>query len=423
MKRPEKIEHVFNKQEDLKKYLLNRYINGELRSTNTMDFKHSLFGFHVSLPISLDNSNNQIERNLSNFLVNARYLFSECEFNSKTTINNTKQETVFQDNCLFNEQLRINNRDKNLTFKNCEIKNLDVSEAKFGTNSSDLGKLRIKSCEVYKTNFKNTTFLALVDFYYTIFYENVIFYKTDFLNIVVFSATTFKKNLLFTYTLLNDKVIMRATNFNKGFDFSLSIIKGQLAIFDINHSFNSYHSVDGLITENEYEKAVSYDGIIPTQNKLETYRLLKVEFENQKNISEHLQFKLYEKKTYKRILKTRKFTWTNVFDQITLWLNSVSNNHATSYIRAFFFILTVGWFFFYLSLISTKSYEFSLEIREWEISKSFQYFVQFLIPTHKFDYMGNDVSLTSSFFLFDFFGRMFVGYGIYQFIQAFRKFK
>jgi hypothetical protein len=422
IKNPRNTDHKFKTQEQLESYLVRRHQANNLIVSNTIELENLSFEFNTVIPFKIDISG-QIRQILANKLPGVKYIFSNCVFNSQVTIKGSQIEIVFKDNCWFDDKLRVQSRKKNLTFKNCVIKDLDVSESTFGEKEGDLGKLRIKSCEVYKTNFKNATFFALVDFYFTNFNENVIYYKTDFFNIVVLSATTFKKNLLFTYTLLNDKVIMRSTIFQKGFDFSLAIIKGHLAIFNIKHSFDKYVSVDGLKDEKEYEKEVSYNGNIPTQNKLETYRLLKVEFEKQKNLSEHLHFKLYEKRAYHKILKNNDFSWINTFDQITLWLNKISNNHATSYVRAFFFVVIVGWIFFYLSIISTNSFEFSLNINEWEFSKGLEYFVQFILPTHKFNYMGENVLLTECFFLFDFLGRIFVGYGIYQFIQAFRKFK
>jgi hypothetical protein len=420
MKRPKKIEHTFNEKDEFYNYLRKRHENRDFVGSNVIELKHLSFQFHIMIPFSFSPNK---EKNLSNFLISCEYQFKECEFNSCTTIKTTRRQVFFENNCWFNEQLRVESREINLTFKNCEINDLNLAESTFGNKNSSSGKLRIKSSEVNKTNFKNTTFYALVDFYYTTFNENVIFYKTDFYNIVVLSATTFVKNLLFTYTLLNDKVIMRATIFEKGFDFSLAIIKGHLAIFDLNHSYKNYHSMDGLKQEKEYEKAVSYDGLIPTQNKLETYRLLKVEFESQKNIPEYLNFKLYEKKAFKKILAKKDTSWKNRFDRATLWLNGISNNHGTSYSKAFIFIVLVGWFFFYISLIATDSYEFSYNIFEWEFSKGLGYFMQFLLPTHKFNYMGLDNSLNAGFYFFDFLGRIFVGYGIYQFIQAFRKYK
>jgi hypothetical protein len=416
-KRKTWIQKEFKYEEELKAFILEGVKNNEYNSSKVM-LNNFLFDFEVTLPIKFSPTNNQD----SIFLKNCEFNFLNCDFNSGIIIQNSIKESTFR-GCNLQKTTIIKDRGRNLTFKDCEIESLDISESKLGTKDNGLGKLRIKSCDVYKTNFKNTTFNALVDFYYTTFHENVIFNKTDFLNIVVFSATKFKENLLFTYTLLNDKVIMRSTIFEKGYDFSLAIIKGQLAIFDLKHNYKSYLSEDTLVNEKEYEKAVSFQGIIPTQNRLETYRLLKVEFDKQQNIPESLNFKLFEKKTLKIVLKNKENTFKNFWDKIILLFNQLSNNHGTSYTRALLFVIIVGGVLFNLSLISTDNFEFSFYPSEWEFIKGFKYFVQFLIPTHKFNYMGNNIKLTTSFYVFDFFGRLFVGYGIYQFIQAFRKFK
>lgn len=416
-----KIEHEFNSSEDFKEYLLGRFESESLRGNSIVNIERCQFNFTLRLPFTFTTTN-QLENNLLSFLVNCKTIFQKVKFTDELSIFNSKKEMLFLDTA-FLSKVTIQNRQSNLTFKNCRINNIDFSETVFGSANSDLGKLRIKSSNVYETNFKNAKFYALVDFYYTTFHKNVIFYKTDFLNIVVLSATNFKRNILFTYTLLSDKVIMRSTVFHQGFDFSLSIIKGQLSIFDLNHDVDSYISKRGLKEEKEYEYAVSYSGEIPVQNKLETYRLLKLEFEKQQNIPEYLNFKLYEKDIYKKILNAKKLSWGNAFDQITLWLNRISNKFGTSYVRALFFVVIVGWIFFYMSLISTTTYRFSFNILKWDFQDEFGMFIQFLIPTHKFNYLGEEVGRTSLFYLFDFLGRLFVGYGVYQFIQAFRKFK
>lgn len=418
-KRENYIQKKFKTKEELTKYLVQGMHNRDYISKKVVMNNFS-FDFEVLLPLNYNFVNTNPHN--SNYFDDCEFSFSNCNFYFGTLIHSTTKNTSFT-TCNLLDKTIIKNRDRNLTFKDCEIENIDISESKLGNKNNSLGKLRIKSCDVYKTNFKNTTFNALVDFYYTTFHENVIFYKTDFLNIVVLSATKFKENLLFTYTLLNDKVIMRSTIFEKGYDFSLAIIKGHLAIFDLHHTYNAYLSKDGLVNEKEYEKAVSYQGVIPTQNKLETYRLLKVEFEKQQNIPESLNFKLFEKKTYKKVLKNNERSTENSLDQFTLWLNGISNVHGTSYLNSLIFVLVVGWIFFYFSLISTDSFEFTPFPRQWEFKEGFKYFIQFLIPTHKFNYMGETIQLTWCFYIFDFLGRLFVGYGIYQFIQAFRKFK
>lgn len=417
-KRSNTIIKKLKTKEELSIFLAQRLHNGDF-TERIINIKNISFDFDVIIPL---NYNGGLAVNPSNYINNCKYNFINCNFYKEVLIQNSKHELIFE-HSNFNSNMKLNSRDRNLTFINSHISDIDVSESKFGDTKGNSGKLRLKSSDIYKSNFKNATFLSLVDFYYSTFHNNTIFYKTDFMNIVVMSATKFKQNLLFTYTLLNDKVIMRSTIFEKGFDFSLSIIKGQLAIFDLHHSYKLYTSTDGLKEEREYERAVSYDGIIPTQNKLETYRLLKVEFESQKNVPEYLNFKLHEKETFKKILNKQKLTWKNSFDQITLWLNRVSNKYGTSYSRAFLFTVIVGWLFFYLSLIATDTYEFTFKISEWEFGEGLSYFTQFLVPTHKFNYMGNEVQLTPGYYIFDFFGRLFTGYGIYQFIQAFRKFK
>ncbi|WP_296318909.1 pentapeptide repeat-containing protein [Winogradskyella sp.] len=421
MKRPLKIDHRFESKDDFGNYLSNQYDKGEFSGTNVVELNNISFDFSVVIPFNF--AGYPFNSNLSNLLMTGEYIINNCEFLSPVKLENSKREINFDGQCWFNDSLRIQSRKTNLTFKNCEINDLDVSESIFGDENSKLGKLRVKSCDVYKTKFKNATFHGLVDFYNTTFKENVIFYKTDFLNIVVLSATRFNQNILFTYTLLNDKVIMRSTIFDKGFDFSLAVLKGELTIFDLSHSYDKYYSENGITKEFEYERAVSKSGVIPIQNKLETYRLLKLEFEKQKNIPEYLNFKLFEKKTYKQILANKEWSFNNWFDKATLWLNGISNNHGNSYFRAFLFIIIVGWFFFYLSFISTENYEFTLNISLWEFNKGLSSFVQFLIPTHKFNYLGEEINLTPCYYVFDFLGRIFVGYGIYQFIQAFRKFK
>ncbi len=45
-----------------------------------------------------------------------------------------------------------------------------------------------------------------------------------------------------------------------------------------------------------------------------------------------------------------------------------------------------------------------------------------MTPTHKIEYLENEKPKTF-FYTWDFFGRAFVSYGIFQTIQAFRKFK
>jgi len=327
-------------------------------------------------------------------------------------------KNIFFDNCTFNDRVSIHGFDTGvITFSNCTFNKLFDAR-----NAIINGKVRFREC-YFKDEaiFRNTRFNELADFWRSIFHKKTIFYKTDFINTAVFSAATFKENVLFTYTLIDKLMILRGTKIEKGFDLSLAIIKGKLGLFEFN--LDNYKGVEFFTDEDRYEKAVSELAVIPIKNKRETFRILKDNLESQKNLSESLKFKAVEKDILLAELKHEKFSVTNLLNRANLFFNWLSNNHGNSYGRAFFFIIGFGIIFFYFSLISLERFSFSITPCEWASDTSFKYFMEFLNPIHKFDYLGAETMLTNGFYILDFTGKAFIGYGIYQFIQAFRKYK
>jgi len=415
-----KIE-TYDSAEEFLKDLEEKRLAGIFNDRSILNIKNTEFNFKIEIPLS--SKIGHLSTTLNKYFSSGKQIFSNCIFNEKVTINSSQKEIFFNNNCEFKKQLKVKSRHSNLIFHNSKINNLDVSESVFGKDANGLGKLRLKKCTVKNSNFKNATFYSLVDFYQTTFEESVIFNKTDFLNVLVLSAAKFKSNMLFTYTLLNDKVIMRGTKFFKGFDISLAIIKGELALFDITLDDKNFEVEKGEVSEENYEDFVANKGVIPIENKRETYRVLKYEYDKLKSIPESLYFKVLEQRTYRTILNKKANNIHERFDWLNLWLNDWSSIYGTSYLRAFLFTILIGLLFFNLSLISTDLFAFSFNPIEWEIAEGAKYFVQFLIPTHKFDYLGNKVDTGTAFYILDFVGRLLVGYGIYQFIQAFRKYK
>ena len=132
------------------------------------------------------------------------------------------------------------------------------------------------------------------------------------------------------------------------------------------------------------------------------------------------------KKLYLSIIK-----WlSTVSNYSLLFLNRISNRHGTSYFRSIIFTFSVGIFFYYLSMISSTKYSFNNEINWGIFKQNISTYFQFMIPTHQFKYLGNDFMRDYvetpnryEFYFFDILGRIFIGYGIYQTIQAFRKYK
>ena len=358
--------------------------------------------------------------------------FKKCIFKKGVQLyfEDTKARDIFFDNCTFESNVNLRSYENSVIFSKCIFKNDFIAR-----NSVLKGKIRFWQCHFeQEANFRNTKFEGLADFWRSIFHKKTIFYKTDFMDTVVFSSSTFKENVLFTYALIDKLILLRGTKIEKGFDISLAIIHGKLGLFEFN--LNNYVDAEFIVEEDEYETAVSENAIIPITNKRETFRILKDNLESQKNLSESLKYKAIEKEVLRvelihngkeipfdtSIINLKNIT-NNRLDRINLWLNKWSNDHGDSYGRAIIFVFLVGWFFFYLSLLNTEKYYFTLNTKLWNFGEGFKIFIEFLNPIHKLDYIENTKLSSAWFFVFDFLGKTFVGYGIYQFIQAFRKYK
>jgi hypothetical protein len=363
---------------------------------------------------------------------------ADCEFDSYLVkfdlsfwdihVGPSRSVDVCLNDCIFMGQVRIGSRKRNLTFEDCEFhSDLDASE-------SDLtGKIRFRSCVFLgSTDFRNTKFKDLADFWRSTFKQQVIFYKTDFLGTAVFSATIFEKNVLFTYTLIEKLILFRGTKIKEGIDLSTAIISGTIGTFGL--SLWDFKSKKGKLTDKEFETSVSETGEIPIKNKRETFRILKQANIQQNNVIESLPYQALEKKTLLtellnslEKLVTMKEWWRSFWDLIILGLNWMSNYFGRAPMQGVIFTLTVGALFFYLNMIQTEKYEFALNI-DWEIiQKEIPNYFSFLLPTHGLKYLEPEFYLTYKvtnwYYVLDILGRIFVGYGIYQTIQAFRKFR
>lgn len=320
--------------------------------------------------------------------------------------------------------------DFDIYLKDCRVDNiLNMSECTFEK------KVRLHDCEIHDAskklrleyptenfgcNFVNTKFKGLADFWKTVFKPNTIFYKTDFYSTSVFSMVTFEKNVLFTYSLLEGKSIFAKTTFKQGLDLSQAIISGDLKLFDLQFDTPNFKA-PYISNKEEYQNAIDEDGVIPLENRKETFRIIKANAEKEKNYVDASRYRNYEYKTFRRLSQKRLFT-NRFFSQLTnlpiIYLNKISNNYGSSFLVGLLFTLIVGVMFLSIIVFGflEKTPTWRIEDLDWEL------FIQFLNPVHKMDiYKIKD--LPSITYLLDFLGRIAVGYGIYQTIQAFRKFK
>jgi hypothetical protein len=328
------------------------------------------------------------------------------------------------DNCRFEEELIFSdNVEIQLTFKNnCQFYKVDFSEAFINK------KIQFYECDFEdECNFENTKFGELIDFWKSTFHKPIVFLKTDFIKICVFSACIFHENVMFTYSLFNGKSIFRGAIFKKGLDLSLAIDNGEYNFFNI--SLNNFNTVK-FSNEDDYNDMICI-GIIPTINKKETFRIIKQHFQNIGDDLEYVKYLKLEKKPIYEII-TQNFVknhpiqfWNyihHLFDLLSLSLNRISNNHRNSYLLGILFTIFAGLFFFSLSLLSLPDFIIEWEPSNWEEMDLWKEYLAFMNPTHEIK-LFDDYCPTGWTYFWQTWGRIFVGYGIYQTVQAFRKLK
>ena len=74
---------------------------------------------------------------------------------------------------------------------------------------------------------------------------------------------------------------------------------------------------------------------------------------------------------------------------------------------------------FFFNIDSVRTCEFDLNVMGYTIKQ----FINFLNPAHSINYIDELNPFYGIPYVFDFLGRIAVGYGIYQTVQAFRKFR
>jgi len=356
--------------------------------------------------------NAQIDGNLdirfSNFVgeVNFSYLDGETFNTQNTPLNITLDETTFQKKALF----------YNRVFEKC--------------------------------SFSNTKFEALADFFNSTFNEDVCFNKTDFLGTVVYAESTFNRKAIFLYTQVNRNMILRRTQFFGGVNLALINFIGEGYINSLEVNIKDVEA-DGDISKKSYEEL---GGKINIRHKRESFRILKHEALKQNNRIEALKYHALEMRTYEQELKQSKKPPKCVFkrllkflkeillfllrlfafdneklhvnndisnDKLILYFNKISNNFGSNWIKSFSFTfwLAILWYVIFLSFVNIDT----KLCWDWDNGgETIKYALQFLNIT-EWDYKPFDADYSWAYIPL-LIGRILIGLGIYQTIQAFRKY-
>lgn len=334
-------------------------------------------------------------------------------------------------------------------------------------------------------NFKNTLFFREVDFEDCLFRGRVDFTKANFCaeasfcKVEFFSITDFWKA---NFLIVAD---FQGAEFLKTVDFTglnKDVKRTQRQLLELQHEFNSFFSKEITVNKEckfeinlcqaKIEDTAHFDEVYVgslnlesfrvrvqlTLNKIkvknanrETFRILKDQLLKQNNRIEALKYYKREmneqllgclyslfpftlnEQNSERVLNVKENMFSvkllsdvslkevvgNFFEVIALMLHRISNSHGTSWGRGLLFFLLSTLFFYTLFMRSLEG-ESDMSLRVIDVF--FYQYWHFINPTHKFNFLIPGFKLGYYSLFIDFLGRIFSSYGIYQVVQAFRKY-
>lgn len=266
-----------------------------------------------------------------------------------------------------------------------------------------------------KCEFKGTIEFSNCDFLSTAWFENCKNLENSELK---FNSCRFDGYTLFDNSNLNNFEISHTTFERKASFFNL--IVDSIKLHQI--TFNKVAYFDELtinsIIKNTYLKKATRKKIVEWKH---TLRIIKQELQRTENKIDFNRFRNYELATHYKELKFRN----NPIDTTILWATKWSSNFG-SWIWALCFTL-IGALLFYSPFFALED---CAQGTEFCMSKYITGYFRFLIVTDFYnplsngrEYIANDSwNHIVSWFLF-ILGKIFIAFGIYEMIQAFRKFK
>lgn len=168
-----------------------------------------------------------------------------------------------------------------------------------------------------------------------------------------------------------------------------------------------------------------YKELVPRfikEQKKAYFNQLKKIFENQGDIVRSVSYRVKAAEIEFDILNAKKRKLLNP-EWWVYFLNKWSNNFGLSWLRALAFVILSSIIFFTFYLLAGEAMSLNPNNSEWSWNLTGQLFT-FINPTHRLSFMADaKLPIELGFWtnLWDFVGRIVIGYGIYQFISAFRK--
>ena len=191
-----------------------------------------------------------------------------------------------------------------------------------------------------------------------------------------------------------------------------------------NFEFENSKITQAFLSDSEFPKKVVVNGKINYSQAQLAFGQLATAFQKQGDNIRALEYNSRELEAHFR--KINLFS-SNFFQKINLWLNLTSNNFGRNWIRGVIFSFSIGLLFFLFLLVSTNLFSWGIPNYENELIPAY---LKFMNPLRFFELENifkntpykDKIILSEYSYLSDFIGRVFIAYGYYQTIQAFRRF-
>ena len=463
---------TFYKTEFRENVLFDSFGNNPKTEIQNTSFKKAIFNKQANFQQVLFFNNILFE----NTLFKGDTFFLKAKFYQINNNINNEYKNKLQENNDIKEKSEVNFKKSNF------IGNIYFSEAFFETdvdfsgsqfNTISFGNATFdRNVRFHKTTFNNnivffnTSFNKLVEFYRAHFYKPIQFHFTDFLDRAIFSSSEFDEEVQFLHCRVDSNSYIRfeSVTFRKSLDISRSNFNDKANFWNIE-----LEEGDTFISskyQNDFDEKAKTESTknTPTIYKKirETYRIIKSNFYSQNNKIEALKFSKREILVYEKEVKSLST------DKILLLANKFSNNYGTNWVKGLLFTMLSGFITYstilYIEEKVNSTYSILLicvlfvvimskteNIKEIQQKVSFVFFsclyvtilcfcntpfainwelfiehylkVLNVIDLKPFEKEENSIfNLSGLSYLFLFIGRIFIGYGYYQTIQAFRKF-
>ncbi|MEP6683032.1 MAG: hypothetical protein ABJA35_07225 [Parafilimonas sp.] len=338
---------------------------------------------------------------------------------------------------------------ENSHFSSANFNGMVIDEqktTKFYFRNNTVENASFKESFFHNTIFNGSIFKSKISFDNSIFSYSIAPASGNFINVVFeddayFNSVVFDKWLFFNGSKFYGSFLLIGMNSTKNIDASIANFSG--AIFYKRSFFDNSNFKSITFKNCEFSDVASFKHIVCSKLEVskaiflkgadflnanvkaadrETFRIIKNEFLRINNQVEAIHFRSKEMKAYEKELREQR----NYSELFLIYFNKISNNHGLSWFRGLCFTLTTAIISFMFYLLSLKQLPFQWGWKNFEsysnaCSIVIKYFIRFLIITHDLDFM-NRYQPSALSFLIDFICKIFIGFGIYQTIQAFRKY-